>query len=138
MGGTCCVAREKDHKGKSLLWLPWYVTDRMIHCVNIAEEILGRPPTGIEIFAVIEELGYNDTMMPVNDAYATAGLMFSMLREHMVMTDEVGYRFTTKKHKGYFTYTEIFDKKFPGYMCGEHQEVVAGEKTKSANFSDFW
>jgi hypothetical protein len=48
MGGTCCVSRdEKTHKGKALLWLPWYVTDRVISAVNIAEERLNKQPTAL-------------------------------------------------------------------------------------------
>jgi hypothetical protein len=58
--------------------------------------------------------------MPIRDVYQVAAVMMSMLREHLVFTDLVGYRYTTKKQEGYLSYTEIFIAKHPGYGCGIH------------------
>lgn len=41
MGGTICVCRDKNQVGKALLWLPYYITSKMIDCIISAEEKLG-------------------------------------------------------------------------------------------------
>lgn len=54
-------------------------------------------------------------MTPVNDAYAVCGIIMSMLREHMIYMDKVGYLFSRVKHEGFYTYAEIFHMKYKGY-----------------------
>jgi hypothetical protein len=51
-------------------------------------------------------------MTPINDVYAVCGIIMSMLREHMMYLDKVGYLFSRTKHQGFYTYAEIFAMKY--------------------------
>lgn len=42
----------------------------------------------------------------------------SLLREHKLFCDKVGYTFTTRRRENYFLFTEIFDGMYPGYTLG--------------------
>ena len=44
------------------------MVDRILNAVDICEDLLGRPGTGIEIFEVFDERGMADYTMPLNDA----------------------------------------------------------------------
>ena len=72
--------------------------------------------------------------MPVKDVYQVAAVMMSMLREHLIFCDPVGYRYTTNKQEGYLSFTEIFGAKHPGYTCGAKQECISTGDTKNVNF----
>lgn len=77
----------------------------------------------------------------MKDVQVVAAILFSMLREHLLLTDTVAYHYTAKvdqKIEGFFTYTQLIDKKFPGYTCGANQEMVPMEGTRTVNFKDFW
>ena len=117
---------------------PWYMVSRVMRACDIAEERLGKPPSGIQIFEVLKELGYNDWAMPVNDVYKVCAILMSLIREHILYSDKVGFTFTTQKKEGYFLFSEIFAEKYPGYDMGANQEVVAAEGTKTVNFNDLW
>jgi hypothetical protein len=110
-----CRRREGDQKSKALIWLPWYATRRVRDAVQIAETRLGRPPNAIQVFAVFDEQGFNDFAMPVNDCYKIAAVIMSMLREHLLFMDKVGYTYTIYKQEGYYTFSEILCQKYPGY-----------------------
>jgi len=122
-----------------MLWLPWWMVDRILLACDIAEERIGRPVTGVEIFAVFSENNMNDFTMPVNDVYTVAAVIMSMLREHKLYTEPLAYYFTTKPKEGYHTFQYLFDQKYgPGYTLGHNQEVVPCGDTKSLNFNELW
>lgn len=110
----------------------------MLRACDIAEEILGKPPTGIQIFEVLKEQGFVDFAFPVDSIYKVSGVLFSLMREHMLFCDKVGYTFTTQRREGYFLFTEIFDQMYPGYTMGVNQEVVPAPGTKTVNFNLLW
>jgi len=61
----------------------------------------------------------------VNNIYEVGAVMFSLLREDLVYSDEHSYRYTCEKKEGYYNYSEIFRKKFPvGYGCDAGGRVV--------------
>jgi hypothetical protein len=67
MGGTICVwKRDKDQVARALLWLPWYIVNRMLRCIESAEAKIGKAPSAIEVFMEMKTL-YPD--MPINDVY---------------------------------------------------------------------
>lgn len=48
MGGTICICKRKENQvGRALLWLPYYIVNKMIDCIISAEEKLGKPPSTI-------------------------------------------------------------------------------------------
>ena len=122
MGGTICRAgRAPDQVSKSGLWLPWFFVNKFIESIRIAEEILGRPPTMIEVFVTLEQT-YGKT---VNNIYEVAGVMFALLREDMFYADQYSYRYTLTKQEGFCNYSETFKKKFPvGYACDTMGRVI--------------
>jgi len=86
MGGTCCVASRKDDQvAKAILWLPWFYVDRFLQAIDYAEDILGRPPNTLEIYAALNAR----FSVPVRNCYETAAIILSIYREDMVYTDEV-------------------------------------------------
>jgi hypothetical protein len=94
------------------------MVSRVTRACDIAEEKLGSPPTGIQIFEVLKELGLNDWAMPVNDVYKVCAILMSLLREHILFCDKVGYKFSTRKQEGFFLFSEIFNEMYPGYTMG--------------------
>ena len=61
-----------------------------------------------------------------------------MLREHLLFMDEVGYSYTIDKKEGYYTFSEILCKKYPGYEPGPTQEIMPVGDTKTVNFQQTW
>lgn len=115
------------------------MVNRVLQCCDIAEAKLGRPVTGIEIFTVFAELKMNDFTMPFNDVYTVGAVVMSMFREHKLYTEPLAYYFTTKPKEGYFSFQELFDKKYElAYSLGHNQEVVPCGATKSLNFDEVW
>ena len=122
MGGTICrTSRQADQISKSILWLPWYFVNRFIESTRIAEDVLNRPPTVLEVFVTL-----NDTYgRTVNNIYEAVAILFSLLREDLIYADQHCYRYTINKQEGFFSYSEIFRNKFPvGYGCDKVGRVV--------------
>ena len=113
MGGTICrTSRDNEQVSKSILWLPWYFVNRFVESTRIAEEVLGRPPTSMEVFVTLSDT-YGKT---VNNIYEVVAILFSLLREDLIFSDLNSYRYTVNKQEGYYSYSEIFRLKFPiGY-----------------------
>ena len=122
MGGTICrSSRQTEQVSKSILWLPWYFVNRFLESTRIAEDVLGRPPTLVEIFVTLNDT-YGKT---VNNIFEVGAILFSLLREDLIYADLLSYRYTVNKQEGYFSYSEIFQKKFPfGYVCDKQGRVV--------------
>lgn len=52
-------------------------------------------------------------------------MLFSMLREDMIFSDEHSYRYSIHKQEGYYSYSELFRMKFPeGYSCDDFGRVT--------------
>ena len=68
MGGTICVCnRSKNQVTKSLLWLPFFITNKMFDCIRTAEEKLGgKPPTVLEVFV---EMRIRYKELPLKNVY---------------------------------------------------------------------
>jgi len=122
MGGTICRGRRKPEQvGRAILWLPFFITSRVMHAVDSAQEKLGRPVTAVEVFVELKRLYY----MPIKSIYEIAAVLSSLVREEMLYTNEVGSHFTSRPYEGYLGYTDIFDKKFgEGYSLNSEQSVV--------------
>ena len=109
MGGTICRAgRQPDQVSKSLLWLPWYFVNRLLESTREAEEILGRPPTVMEMFMTLEA-NHGKTL---NNIYELVAVLFSLLREDIIYSDMHSYRYTLTKQEGFYTYSELFRIRF--------------------------
>ena len=94
MGGTICRTGRTDNQvSKALLWLPWYFVNRFLESTRIAEETLGRPATIHEIFVTLNDI-YGRT---VNNIYEAVAILFSLLREDLVYSDEHSYRYTVNR-----------------------------------------
>jgi hypothetical protein len=75
---------------------------------------------------------------PVTDALIVCGIIMSMLREHMIYTDKVGYRFSRVKHEGFYAFAEIFHMKYNGYTLAPDQTLIPLSGTKQVNFTSIW
>jgi len=122
MGGTICrTSRQNEQVSKSILWLPWYFVNRFLESTRLAEDVLGRPPTVMEVFVTLNDT-YGKT---VNNIYEAVAILFSLLREDLIYSDQHSYRYTVSRQEGYFSYSEIFRNKFPvGYVCDNQGRVV--------------
>ena len=69
-----------------------------------AEEILGHPPTILEIFFILEK---NNFSLPVRDPFIVAAIMTTLLREDMVFVDKICQRWSIRKQDGFFSFTEL-------------------------------
>ena len=82
---------------------------------------MGRPPTIVEIFVTLSDT-YGKT---VNNIYELVAVLYSILREDLMYTDEHSYRYTLTKQEGFYNYSEIFRRRFPlGYECDKLGRVV--------------
>ena len=131
MGGTICRSREETQISKSLLWLPYWFVDKFLNSTRAAEEILGQPPTSMQIFVQLT----NDHGEVVKDVYQVSAVLFSLLREDILYSDAHSYKYTTEKKEGYYSYTELFQMKHKGgYTCDQLGRVVgAGARTINLN-----
>jgi hypothetical protein len=68
--------------------LPWFFVNNFINAVNQAEDILGRPGTTLEIFTIFKQ---GNHYLSVNNAYEAAGVLMSIYREDMILSDSVCY-----------------------------------------------
>ena len=96
MGGTCCITRDKDQVGKSILWLPSFQVRFFLNSIDSAEEKLKRPPNCIEIFVEVNKLY---PYLPIGDVYGAVAILFSLLREDMVYANQDLSQFTTNREK---------------------------------------
>lgn len=95
--------------------------NRFLESTRIAEDVLGHPPTLMEIFVTLEAT-YGKT---VNNIYEAVAVLFSLLREDLIYSDLLSFRYTCTKQEGFYTYSEIFRMKFPsGYICDDGGRVV--------------
>jgi hypothetical protein len=135
MGGTICVTkRESNQAAKALLWLPYYIVNKMLECVRSSEEKLGKPPSIIQIFVEMKER----FTLPVNNIYEGAAVLTSLFREDWIFTNDVGSHYSLKRHEGFLSYSEMFRKRYGNeYICGRDGTVVA-TTAKKINFKVLW
>ena len=59
----------------------------------------------------------------------------SLLREDLIYSDLNSHKYTYEKKEGYYSYTEIFQMRYPrGYACDSMGRVVpAGARTINLN-----
>ena len=109
MGGTICIcSRPDDQVSKSLAWLPWYLVSKFLAAIDFAEKELGRPPQVMQIFITLE-VRFNS---PIQNPYQCCAVLFSLQREDMIYSDDQCTSYTRKKQEGYYTYSELFRKRF--------------------------
>ena len=114
MGGTICRTRHPDQVSRSMIPLPYFFVNQFIKSAEIAEDILGHPPTVLQICKILEE-NYN---CPLGEIMQVAAIFASLLREDIVYTDKICYRWTVRKQEGFFNYSEIFAMRYGvGYLC---------------------
>ena len=131
MGGTICICKRKENQvGRALLWLPYYIVNKMIDCIISAEEKLGKPPSTIEIFVEMKQR----FTLPVNNIFEGAAVLTSLYREDMLYANDVCSNFSVTRHDGYLTYSERFRKVFgDGYASARDGSVVV-TTAKTINF----
>ena len=113
--------REETQVSRALIWMPWYFLNRFIESTRACEEILGRPPTTIEIFYQVS----NTYGRVVNNMYEVGAILYSLLREDLIYADEHCYTYTCVKKEGYYSYSDFFQMKFgSGYICDKRGHVV--------------
>ena len=132
MGGTLCrVDRAPDQVARTLLPLPWFIVSSTIKATEMAEDILGHPPSPYEIFVVLNE----HLKTPIRQPSEVAVVMMSMLREDFVMTDKISYRYTVRRQEGYYTFSERFRQNFgDGYECDSVGAIVP-TTARAVNYS---
>lgn len=113
--------RKPDQIGKSIVWLPWFISNRIISSINSAEDKLKRPPNAVEIFVEMKR-NFNT---PISNVYEIAAVISSLQREDWILTNEIGSHFTTRPREGYLTYSNLFRKLYgTGYAVDKLQCVV--------------
>ena len=122
MGGTICrCSRQEDQVSKSILWLPWYYVNGLMEAIRFAEETLGRPPNGFEIFIAMQK----QKRLAINNIYVMMAILFSMVREDLIYIEKNVYRYSLYKQEGFETYSELFRRHWPaGYECNSSGLVV--------------
>lgn len=99
MGGTICVCkRNNDQVAKSLLWLPYYITNKMLDSIRSAEERLNRPPSQIEVFT---EMQKRFPEIPIRNCYEGGAVIATLLREDWIYTNKVASHVSLTRHEGY-------------------------------------
>ena len=51
----------------------------------------------------------------------------------MLFTNEIASQYSTRRHPGFYSYSEIFRKLYPGYIC-DSKQCVRAENAKTLNF----
>ena len=55
MGNSCERTNEESVGGKSQIFLPFFIRSRLLHSIQIAEELKGSPPNTPEINCVTQQ-----------------------------------------------------------------------------------
>ena len=86
MGGIVCVCRRKDDQvAKATLWLPWFITSRWLHSIELAEARLKEPPMIVDVLA---EMNRTYPMVPIYDVGKATALCMALVREDKVYLDD--------------------------------------------------
>lgn len=111
MGGTICVCnRPSTQATKSLIWLPYFITNKLIDCIRSAEDKLGgKPPSCLEVFV---EMKTRFKELPINNVYEGAAVLASLMREDWVYTNKTGSHVSLVRHPDFFTFSEQAKKHF--------------------------
>lgn len=80
----CVCSRKKDQVATAHLNLPFFITSRMLHSIQLAEEKLGRPVIFMEILAV---LNAEYPWIPVKGINEALAICTSMMREDWIYID---------------------------------------------------
>jgi len=86
MGGTICKQRRDEQVGRAILWLPWFFVNQYLEAVDRTEDKLGRPPTQVEIFVLLN-MEFN---LPIKNVFESTAVTGSLLREDLLYTNETG------------------------------------------------
>ena len=126
-----CRKRDPEQVGKALLWLPWFVVNQFLQAFEMAEDILGKPPTLMHVLAVFED-NFNS---PFKNIYQVSAITTSIMREDLIFFDKLFYRWTVHKKEGFFSYSEIFALKFgPGYAHFHSNGTVYATTARTINY----
>jgi hypothetical protein len=140
MGGTCCVSRTSEQRGRGVVqpFIPWTICDDVKMAMDEAESRLGEPPTGVEVFAMMQDMGMStisNMIMPMDNVYKGIAVLFDMFREEYIYCNALGSRFTTRKQEGYETFSYFFNKMYAGYKIRSADQTVEPDTMKSINFN---
>ena len=92
-----------------------------MEAIRFAEETLGRPPNGFEIFIAMQK----QKRLAINNIYVMMAILFSMVREDLIYIEKNVYRYSLYKQEGFETYSELFRRHWPtGYECNSSGLVV--------------
>ena len=106
----------------------------MIAAAQEAEEILGHPPTIIEMFFILEK---NNFSLPVRDPFIVAAIITTLLREDMVFVDKICYRWSARKREGFYNFTELMQINYGtanqyGLLNGKR---IVAQNARTVNYS---
>jgi len=121
--------------GRGLYPMPWFLVNSVIKAANDAEDVLGHPPTLMEILVMLKKSG---GALVLNDIYKLAVVFSGLFREDMVFVDSICYRWTAHKKEGFFSYTELFVKNFGTgdlYTTRSDGAIVA-RQARTVNYSN--
>lgn len=120
--------RPKDQVAKSYLWLPYWITNKMLTAVQSAESKLGRPPTIIETLSEVRELY---PTIQIEHIYHAVPVVACIIREDWIYCDEVGYHISLTKHEGFMSFSERFRKHFGNnYICDKNGRIDTAPSVK--------
>lgn len=61
--------------------------------------------------------------MSVNNCLEAGAVLISIYREDLILSDDVCYQYSTRPREGYFTFSELFRKKYPGYTIDGYGSI---------------
>lgn len=116
---------------RAALWLPWFITSRMLHSIQIAEEKAGRPVIFAEVMAVMNNVYPSIPVKGLNEALA---ICTSMIREDWVYMDSHGYRMSLTRHEGFKNFSEWFKHHFGNdYKVDKSGALICTNKNEVVN-----
>ena len=72
---------------------------------------------------------------PIQNPYQCAAVLFSLQREDMIFSDDQCIRYTRKKKEGYYSYSELFRKRFGDDYGVDSYGATVPRLAKTVNYS---
>ena len=102
--------------------------------IDEAEKRAGEPPRLADICAVLES--WNSIFTPLKSGMPMHGVIMCLMREDLIYIDnEKYYRFSTKPHKDYSTFSEAFRRNCPNFDLDQKQTCIAKASSRTVNIN---
>lgn len=121
-----------------MVYIPLPIRFKLMECMDIAEELKGKPPTGMDIYIVSCEK-YGNRHEIIQYPWFVAFLQ-NMYREDKFYADP---NFTCWTHRGanldgFELFSDRFRKFYPGYILDKNMRVRALPETKVVNLDHLY